>query len=488
MKMLGKVFVKARILLMAVLLPVLFVPTVVNADDTIEKLRESVVRVICEAGGGRVGTGSGFVIGTGMPTEYVVTNWHVVEPNPQKVSLFLSRDLIIKAEVVKGFPVKDMAILRVVEPLHNRPPVTFANFKDVKVGQRVLALGFPGSADFMSDAFSGKPTDVTVTNGIISKRTTLNGVEVFQTDAPINPGNSGGPLVNENGEIVGINSFTMLDAKGINGSYNLQELVDDLNTLGIKYKQVNVTSDDNKTQAAPASAPAAASTSSASSANTNSDSQNNNAAKGKSSNTLFILLLVGGLLVVGGGVAVAIVLSQKGKNQPAQSAQSPYNPQYQQIQQPQPMGQLPMNTQAQMPMQGQSQMTMRAPVQSSSTMAMQQDKTMPLMSSRPILCGVSGFFNGNCLELSNGQVTIGRDPQSCQLVFPDSSNEISRRHCNISFDPSTQTFMLKDSSSNGTFLYSGERLMGDRPYHLKSGDRFYLSENKNMFEVRMEKR
>ena len=68
----------------------------------------------------------------------------------------------------------------------------------VRMGDEVLALGFP-----VADRIG---TDLTVTRGIISSLRTVAGVQMLQTDAAINPGNSGGPLVNTQGEVVGVNT------------------------------------------------------------------------------------------------------------------------------------------------------------------------------------------------------------------------------------------------------------------------------------------
>ena len=77
-------------------------------------------------------------------------------------------------------------------------PITVGDPDGVRMGDEVLALGFP-----IADRIG---TNLTVTRGIISSTRTLDGVELLQTDAAINPGNSGGPLVNSDGEVVGVNT------------------------------------------------------------------------------------------------------------------------------------------------------------------------------------------------------------------------------------------------------------------------------------------
>jgi serine protease Do len=143
-------------------------------------------------------SGSGVIVGA---DGYIVTNNHVVE-NASEISVTIpDTNKTYKATVVGTDPNTDLALIRI--EAKDLPVMTFANSDDVKLGQWVLAAGFPLNLD------------VTVTQGIVSGKSRNIGinrqatapVEVFiQTDAAINPGSSGGALVNTNGELVGINT------------------------------------------------------------------------------------------------------------------------------------------------------------------------------------------------------------------------------------------------------------------------------------------
>lgn len=104
----------------------------------------------------------------------------------------------------------------------------------------------------------------------------------------------------------------------------------------------------------------------------------------------------------------------------------------------------------------------------------------------PVLISLSGYYEGNRIELGDEQVSIGRDPDTCQLIFPNDRAKISRRHCTVSFDSQRVKFLLQDHSTNGTFLDYGNRLEHSHVYELESGSRFYLSDKSNLFEVRLE--
>ncbi len=104
---------------------------------------------------------------------------------------------------------------------------------------------------------------------------------------------------------------------------------------------------------------------------------------------------------------------------------------------------------------------------------------------KPLIMGISGQFVGQRIELVGGRLVIGRD-SSAQLVYPLSREEISRKHCTVTYDEGVQKFMLKDSSSNGTYLSSGERLNSGEKYYLNPGERFYLAEPRELFEAKVE--
>src|SRR5205085_7862157 len=132
---------------------------------------------------------------------YVVTNNHVVTGSrPEQITMTLSDGRVVRPVAVWTDPESDVAVLRV--DAGGLPTATFADSDKVHVGQWVLAIGSPFGLN------------QSVTHGIISARErgqiSLGGAirikDFLQTDAAINPGSSGGPLVNLDGEVVGINT------------------------------------------------------------------------------------------------------------------------------------------------------------------------------------------------------------------------------------------------------------------------------------------
>jgi serine protease Do len=221
-------------------------PNADNAGDTLHKLNESVDALIKKVSpsvvqilvtgygpleeGDRTSTsviigrqraiGSGFVVD---PSGYIVTNAHVVNgaqlvrvvlpmaasgPNANFAAEALStRSNILPARVVGVARDIDIALLKVDGV--KLPALPLAKYRSLRQGEIVFAFGSP------------EGLRNTVTMGVISavaRQTDLDSPMMYvQTDAPINPGNSGGPLVNVNGEIVGVNTFILSQSGGNEG-------------------------------------------------------------------------------------------------------------------------------------------------------------------------------------------------------------------------------------------------------------------------------
>jgi len=144
------------------------------------------------------GTGSGIIIDT---EGHVLTNYHVVKGADQ-LRVTLSDGSELEGKVTGSDPENDLAVVKFDPKGRVVVPVAFGSSTNLRVGQKVLAIGNPFGLDR------------TLTTGIISalNRPLQNEEEntvirsTIQTDAAINPGNSGGPLLNSRGELIGINS------------------------------------------------------------------------------------------------------------------------------------------------------------------------------------------------------------------------------------------------------------------------------------------
>ncbi len=187
-----------------------------DAEEGDEDQMDMLRRFFGQGGGGqgmpmpppskRQGSGSGFVVDR---AGYIITNDHVVNKADHIFVKFPNQDTEYKAKVIGTDKETDIAVLKIStgKPLE---PIRIANSDGVQVGDWAVAIGAP----------FGLETSVTV--GIVSaKGRDINGAQMFQrfiqTDAAINPGNSGGPLLNRNGEVIGINTMIATETGTYNG-------------------------------------------------------------------------------------------------------------------------------------------------------------------------------------------------------------------------------------------------------------------------------
>jgi S1-C subfamily serine protease len=142
-------------------------------------------------------TGSGIVIDANGT---ILTNYHVVE-NAVKVTVSFEKGQSVEAKVVGTDPSNDLAVLRISTDGLTLHPLTLGDSSIVEVGDPVYAIGNPFDLErtLTTGVISALQREITAPNGF-----TID--NVLQTDAPINPGNSGGPLLNVDGEVIGINS------------------------------------------------------------------------------------------------------------------------------------------------------------------------------------------------------------------------------------------------------------------------------------------
>jgi len=167
-----------------------------------------------------IGSGSGFILND---KGYIVTNYHVVTNQD---------DIIVKtkdggkffADLVAMVKYKDLALLKI--NARDIQPIKLGNVNEVTIGETVYAIGAPMG-------LKGETFEQTVTKGIVSSVRSLEApynplekILFIQTDAAINPGNSGGPLINEKGEVIGVNcqKIVATNVEGLNFAVAIDEL------------------------------------------------------------------------------------------------------------------------------------------------------------------------------------------------------------------------------------------------------------------------
>jgi S1-C subfamily serine protease len=411
------------------------------SDNPVADARNGVVRIVFTytldgEPSGQMGTGF-FVGEEGKPVEYILTNAHVVtvyDPYSgdvlgvaDEVEIVFddyNEDSTMTAKVLKIFTNGvDLAVLRLEAPTTLRQPLKMLSADSVDIMDKVYTLGFPGIADDTSGIVSSNVEDVTITSGSITKESFMEGdVSYLQIDAAISSGNSGGPLVDANGNVIGINTQAANPDVGTGLGYALyiDYAMDYFETMGYPYtkgtdgSEVPVTTDE-----LPAPEPEPVPTPSL---------------------PWYVFAAIG--VAAAAVIALVVVLVLKNKKKQTNDYVMPS---------PEP-----------------------APSP--------RPSSAPFKGRQITNVGQASSLGGKSYPVQ-GKVVIGRDPAKCQVVFPAKTPGISSAHCAV--QEIAQGVVVTDlGSSYGTFLENGTKLEPNKPYTVPVGEAFYLASKDNGFRVK----
>jgi Trypsin-like serine proteases, typically periplasmic, contain C-terminal PDZ domain len=229
--------------------------------------------------------GTTFAIGKkGEKVKYLVTNYHVMDQNEvindvakqivealqtigkyttaENVARFVHiqemhpyitlYDAPIEVKLTKSMAANDLAVIEIVNDNErlNVDPLVFGDSNSVKTGDKVYAYGFPGIVDKLDSFYLGaerasaRPSDVSFTNGEVNQKTQVSvqgsyPLDVIHSTVPISAGNSGGPLVNENGNVIGINTYGSTQGNNYSVAMVPTYLLALLDSIGITYEKTS---------------------------------------------------------------------------------------------------------------------------------------------------------------------------------------------------------------------------------------------------------
>lgn len=408
-------------------------------------------------------SGSGFFVGK-EEAQYIITNCHVIQDflDVDKV-VENNRDIIAEnynldtynntgktlfplyvgydkndfeeAYVVDYNKEKDIAILKIGEPTDKRTPLLLRENSNEFQGMPVWAIGFPGIADkYVKSVTSFGKSDATITDGIINRTITESGTgrTIFQTSAKVRAGNSGGPLVDELGNVLGINTFVISEDLDSNLNYavSINELIPMLKNNNIEYLLSTNTSQSSEVTSTPVPT---VKTPTTLEQEADSDSLN------------YLPFIIGGVLLIVTVTTGVILVSRKKKKQ-----------QY------------------------------SIPKASIDVNSMKPQTPAPKVL--PVLRSMSSQHLGITNQLGNQPILIGRDVVACSIIYQEGTSGVSSKHCQIQYDSSSNQFILTDlNSTYGTFLSNGQKLNPGVPYKLNPKDSFYLGEQTNLIYVDLER-
>ena len=176
-----------------------------EAIEGVEQAKHSVVVIETKTANG-AGTGTGIIMSA---DGYIATNHHVIE-DATSIKVTFYDGSVMQAELIGSSEMDDLGVIKVNAT--GLPVAAFADSESCYVGQTVYAIGTPAGPDFGWTTTKGiisyknREVKMYADDGTLSKK-----LRLLQTDANVNPGNSGGPLVNTNGEVVGVVSMKLAD-------------------------------------------------------------------------------------------------------------------------------------------------------------------------------------------------------------------------------------------------------------------------------------
>lgn len=399
--------------------------------------------------------GTGFFVGKeGEDPQYLITNYHVIKNYVElwgagelfsyttdagstrmcraKIRAYFDSEKYEELYMVEYNESQDIAVLRLAEPTSLRKPLPLKRPDDSMVGSTVYAVGYPGLSE---NIFSGATTqfgtkDVTVTSGIISRKFVEEGVGLrqLQIDCEIKPGNSGGPLIDEDGNVLGVCRSSVKNAN--NERLYFAVCIDDAISLlkknDVEFTEVTGGTTAKSTENGEETAATGAT-----------DAEKTTQAQATADFTLYIIIGIAAVVIIGAAAAVIILLIKNKKTAPAP-----------------------------------------APV--SAPPATDKTKTAYVRS-------LSMQHNGMRTKIGADRILIGRNRADCAIAFKEGTPGVSGKHCSVSYDSASSDFIITDlRSSYGTFLQNGKKLEPGTPHHLRAGDRFYLGDSENLLVLELE--
>ncbi len=453
-------------------------------------------------------SGSGFLIGASSGATTVITNYHVVSLSDSdreklsqiygvdffnnnaitlKVKVVVKRDVEVEASYVNGSEQTDFAILELQQAIYDRSPLKLGDSSQVVETQNVYALGFPTAASVTQDDQVYTSDDVTITNGIVGKFQQVSNIDFILHNVNLGHGNSGGPLVNSNGEVIGVNTMYSDQDNASNYYYSIaiNEIAEVLDALGITYEKGDAAETTTEPAEEVTEEPVEETTEETAPAPVVDTTPIQEPVVEESEGPN--MLLIGGIAaaVIAVIVIVIVVLAsskKKAKPQPQPILQTP--PQNPGVQKPQ----------YQAPAGGTANMGGARPTYTN-------PGTIPVDSGAgetsvlgagagetSVLGGGAAQPAATLIRLKNREQArinkptfiIGKERQKVDFCIPDNNN-VSRTHANIVCKGGIY-YVVDRNSTNFTFV-NGNKIAANEEVKLNSGDKLRFADEE--FEFRM---
>lgn len=406
--------------------------------------------------------------------------------NHMEIRVSILRDVYVIADVRKVSAEMDYAILTLKEKVHNRTTLRLRSSSTLKQTENVYALGFPGDLDAITDQSFYDSDDVAITTGSVNKVArcslsvitetaigtfvgTYDNVDCVESGALLSGGNSGGPLVDANGDVVGINAASS-DSRNL--AISIDQLTATLDALGIEYESVptmdlvTTTPTEAPTEVAPTEVPTVAPTEAPTAAPTEAPTQAPTVPvtpEPKNNTTIILIVAAVAVLAV---IIVVVVVTSKGKK-PSAPPTGTYTPPAP-PQKPNGGFQTPPHTPA-----------YTAPMDAGETTVLNQDA-----GETTVLTRNGGTLirkrNGETVKINTDHFVIGRERKTANYCITDNTS-ISRSHVTLTIRGGV-TYLTDMGAANGTFV-NGVKVVPRQEIALKDGDKITLADEDFEFKA-----
>ena len=208
-----------------------------NTVVGISKVKNSGSSIFSDDNITSLGLGTGVIV---AENGYILTNAHVCGEKYNKCYITLVDGSTMEGSVVWANTDIDMAIVKIEQK--NLPVATLGNSDDIEVGETVYAIGNPIGFEFQRTVTSGIVSALNRTIKFDEDEEEISRADLIQTDATINPGNSGGPLINADGQVIGINGVKITSAEGISFAIpinSVKSVIESFSTTG-KFEEASL--------------------------------------------------------------------------------------------------------------------------------------------------------------------------------------------------------------------------------------------------------
>lgn len=399
------------------------------------------------------------------------------------------RDVHVRATVRQSSTEMDFAILTLNDKLYNRSTLKLRSSETLTQTEAVYALGFPSNVESLSDQVYHDADDVTITTGTVNKvgRSSFNttetidgvtfitgvyeNVDCVEHSAAIAGGNSGGPLVDAEGNVVGINAAGD-STHTVNIAIAVDQLMDTMDALGIEYEKADSAPAATEPPATEAPQPVATeppATEAPQPVATEPPATQPVVQEPAPSNNM-IIIIVAIVAVVAVVLVVVIVMSKGKKNAAPAPVSGGYTP--------------PAPPRASNPSNGGFTSAPPTPayggMDAGETSVLTQDAGETTVLSRNVSGGtLIRKRSGETISINAERFVIGRERKTVNYCVADNSS-ISRNHVTLSVRGGV-TYLTDMNAANGTYV-NGVKVMPRQEVALKSGDKITLSDEE--FEFR----